>query len=812
MDLLQFRLVTATISALSCYVLGGLVFLKDRNSKLHRYFAFFNLALGTWNISDVAIVTVPDQFALALDRFSYAVALLMVPSFAYLSMAIGQREMNPRFTRWFLWVPGFLLFPASFTPWLIKSVQTTPHLVENPGPLYPAFALYLLYWVGFGVFHVFKGYRVAKGIRKNQLKYVFMGFFFGLLAAADYIVSILYPQLPAVYYVLVTVYNSIIFLAIIRYKLMDINLVFRYATIYVLFALSLTIPFSLLAVLFPHTATILLSVFAALAFGPIIEKRVIGIFRRFVDKLPPFRGRYQVMSGIPGFQRVIATSASVNHWATNVVDSINRLIEVSNVVVYIYDERHQMYMAKAAVGIDFGKMLYGAPRETDPLILHLRETKKIIQKDYVAIEIPADQREAVLTSLNLISAHICAPFFNGNDLIGFVSVGKKVRKGFSRFTADHIRLQNMRNILDLPTHVTPAFRHVFKLLSKQLGLTGEDDALSLTAEQIAEGLNGVADQRLFIEDLRDPESLGLRSEALALLGRARRAATDPDARLSKEESTILNAAVLCRLFQDELILVEGEDLYHDEDLKALWGLVQGAEGALMVILVTLAGQMKTAEWAHDLRHPFTKGSFRLIDAILAGKMGEIPKDVARALLAVRDDASYVERQIKSLIDPNQADALNKKNASAGALFKAVEERYRYVVELSNIHFQTDLPAADSAIFCDPDQVLYRVFNNLMDNALRCTPAGGRLTIGYVPNGRFVTCYVMNVGGEPIPQDVLPHLFERSSQVKRLDNSGLAGLGLFNVAKAVKDHGGEITVSSDKIAGTKFQFTLPLASN
>ena len=367
---------------------------------------------------------------------------------------------------------------------------------------------------------------MAKGIQKKQLRYVFFGFFFGLLAAADYVVSILFPHLPAVYYVLVTVYNSIIFLAIIRYKLMDINLVFRYATIYILFALSLTVPFSLVAVLFPGTGTILLSVFAALAFGPTIEKRVIGVFRRFVDKLPPFRGRYHVLSGIPGFQRVIATSASVNHWATNVVDAINRLIEASNVVVYIYDERHQLYMAKAAVGVDLGKMLYASPRDTDPLILHMQATKKIIQKEYVAVEIPSAQRDAVLTSLNLMSAHLCAPFFNGEDLIGFVSVGKKVRKGFAYFTADHIRLQSLRNVLDLPTNANPNFRHVFGLLSKELGLKGDDDALTLTAEQIADAFNAVAGRTLSVDDLRDPESLGLRAEALGLLERARRSAAN----------------------------------------------------------------------------------------------------------------------------------------------------------------------------------------------------------------------------------------------------------------------------------------------
>lgn len=231
----------------------------------------------------------------------------------------------------------------------------------------------------------------------------------------------------------------------------------------------------------------------------------------------------------------------------------------------------------------------------------------------------------------------------------------------------------------------------------------------------------------------------------------------------------------------------------------------------MVILVTLAGQMKTAEWAHDLRHPFTKGSFRMIDAILSGQLGEISKETALALVAVRDDAAFVERQIKTLVDPNMGSALNKKTTSANRLVGAVRERYGYMAKISEIDFHADVPVSDSEIFCDADVILYRVFNNLLDNAIRCTPRGGVVTIGYIPNGHYVKCFVSNVGGDPIPSDVLPHLFERGALVARLDNSGLAGLGLFNVANAIKDHGGEIRVSSSKTEGTTFEFTLPLIS-
>ncbi|MBK8651612.1 MAG: ATP-binding protein [Elusimicrobia bacterium] len=59
---------------------------------------------------------------------------------------------------------------------------------------------------------------------------------------------------------------------------------------------------------------------------------------------------------------------------------------------------------------------------------------------------------------------------------------------------------------------------------------------------------------------------------------------------------------------------------------------------------------------------------------------------------------------------------------------------------------------------------------------------------------------------------MPHLFERGSPSKRPTpgETGLAGLGLFNVVKVLSAHGGKIGVKSSKEEGTVFEFTLPLA--
>lgn len=809
MNQIHFRLLTAAVAAISCFALGLLAYRKNKSSPLHRYFAFFNLSLGIWNISDVAIAVGSANWSLFLDRLSYVWATLMVPSFVYLSSEFAHRPVRSRWVKYMIWGPGIFLLGVAFTPWLIREVKIEPNFVEIPGPFYGVFAGYLLWWIGYGVVQVYLSYRVATGARKNQLRYVFLGFFFGFLAALDYLVTMVFPNFPLYYYVLEATYTSIIFFAIVKHRLMDINLVFRYVTIYLLFAISLAVPFSAAAIFSRSSVIVFMCFVIALIVGPIIEKKAIGTFRRFVDKLPPFRGRYQFLTEVPGFQKAISNSANVKHWAQNVVDSLNRLIEIENAVAYIYDASTEMFLATAVHGADLSQMIYSSPNAGDPLIKHLMISRRILQREYVDFEVSPSDRNGVLGSLSLIKAQIGIPFFNGDQMIGFVSIGRKFKRGNFLFKPTHFNIDAMRDLIEFPPGLSRNFIYVHELLIKQLSGC---DFKAITAEEVANGFNRLVNKKDWAEQLPKQDLVDLHSEGLALWNRLINRNTKTGGPLTPLEMASLNAAILAWFYRKELIHFHEEESFNDEDLKAIWGLIQGAESSLMVILVTLAGQIKTAEWAHDLRHPFLKGSFKMLDEILAGDQGPLTPKMAETLATIRTDAHYVEKHISNLVSPERASALNIKKTSMNDLLKSIDVRFRYFASVSGIDFRILIPATDVLAFCDLEAIRYRVFNNLLDNAIRHTPSGGIVEIGYSSNGSKVTCFVKNIGGTSIPPEMIPHLFERGSKNKqsRSGEAGLSGFGLFNVAKVMEAHQGTIGVKSSTIDGTIFEFTLPKA--
>jgi two-component system sensor histidine kinase BaeS len=106
---------------------------------------------------------------------------------------------------------------------------------------------------------------------------------------------------------------------------------------------------------------------------------------------------------------------------------------------------------------------------------------------------------------------------------------------------------------------------------------------------------------------------------------------------------------------------------------------------------------------------------------------------------------------------------------------------------------------------DP-QRLRQVVANLVSNALRHTPEGGRVVVAAAPQLDQVQISVADSGLGISPDD-LPHVFDRFWQGDRA-RAGSSGLGLAIVRELVRAHGGRIWVESVEGQGTTFRFTLP----
>jgi PAS domain S-box-containing protein len=123
----------------------------------------------------------------------------------------------------------------------------------------------------------------------------------------------------------------------------------------------------------------------------------------------------------------------------------------------------------------------------------------------------------------------------------------------------------------------------------------------------------------------------------------------------------------------------------------------------------------------------------------------------------------------------------------------------------------DLMVAEdiSTAWIDSHQIL-RVFSNLIGNAIKFTPEGGAITVHTERLEREVLFSISDTG-PGIPEEQLPHVFDRYWQARKGDRRG-AGLGLAIAGGIVEAHGGRIWVESRLGQGSTFFFTVPLSQS
>jgi signal transduction histidine kinase len=215
--------------------------------------------------------------------------------------------------------------------------------------------------------------------------------------------------------------------------------------------------------------------------------------------------------------------------------------------------------------------------------------------------------------------------------------------------------------------------------------------------------------------------------------------------------------------------------------------------------------------AHDLRNPLTAIELgaRLIQHGLADGS---PVELERPVEAILRGADRANRLIEDLLDIRRVQAgrleLRREDIAPTALLFDVVEAHQPLFAARDVALELVSVSALPAIAADRDRLL-QVFENLLGNALKFTPHGGRVTAGAYDDGNRVVFSVADTG-PGLPAHEVAHLFDRFWQAREGDHRGL-GIGLAIAREVVEAHGGEIWADSESGRGTTVSFAIPATS-
>jgi two-component system CheB/CheR fusion protein len=188
--------------------------------------------------------------------------------------------------------------------------------------------------------------------------------------------------------------------------------------------------------------------------------------------------------------------------------------------------------------------------------------------------------------------------------------------------------------------------------------------------------------------------------------------------------------------------------------------------------------------------------------------------VTRAAEILKRNALAQSRLVRDLLDLSRLQvgklSLNQEVVSLTTIIDNAVETVRGEAAIKQIEIKVD--SAEDVVFVNADPLrLEQVIWNLLNNAVKFTPAGGAVSIRVrAPEGRVVLTVEDN--GPGIEPEFLPHVFEmfRQADASSSRPHGGMGIGLALVRQLIELHGGTVSVTSKPDQGAKFTLELPAA--
>ena len=213
--------------------------------------------------------------------------------------------------------------------------------------------------------------------------------------------------------------------------------------------------------------------------------------------------------------------------------------------------------------------------------------------------------------------------------------------------------------------------------------------------------------------------------------------------------------------------------------------------------------------AHDLRNPLNT---MLMAAQLLADSTTPDSPTRRQAAIVQRAGERMNRLVQDLLDVKRMESghlvVEPRRISATALVTDAVEMLRSLATSSSIDLVLEETCDDLPAVCADVHRVQQVLSNLIGNAVKFTPRGGRITVQCARDEGGVRFEVRDTG-PGIPAENLPHIFGQFWQGARADRRGI-GLGLAIAKGIVEAHGGKIWVESTPGEGSSFFFTLPAA--
>jgi len=425
---------TALVTAVESFALSMFVLLRNKDSRLNRSYSVFGCCVGLWSLSlFFCHLSSQLQDAVLLNRFVHFFSVLIAISFYHFIHTLlkisGRRTLN------FGVVAAVVIGGLCFTPLMIQGMAPKFgfRLWPVPGCLYQIYLAFFSFYSYYSLFLVFRHFCKETGVRKEQLRYIFIALSVGFIGGSSNFAYSFNIPIPPVGNLFVFLYVLILAYAIVRYRLMDIRIVAASTLIFIaVYAITLGVPFYFYKIGFHLYSLILMGVLATI--GPSIY---LYLQRRANNILLKEQRRYQqtLIQASSGMGRI----KDLKKLLKLIVRIVMGAIKPEYCSVYLYDRESKTYILNT--------VLYR--KRSNDLLKSFPEDSKLVEfiftegRPILSDELRTEKASKIIPSvvaleLASLGVEMIVPSIIDDRMVAFLALGQK--SSGTMYTADDINV------------------------------------------------------------------------------------------------------------------------------------------------------------------------------------------------------------------------------------------------------------------------------------------------------------------------------------------------------------------------------------
>jgi len=413
----------ALITSLISFFVGFFVFSRNRQSLVNKTFWLWTLSVAIWAFG-ISMHTLTDDAASGLiwSRFLHGAAIFIPSFFIHFTFAV----LNIRDNKWiikFSYLASLALFAFNFTNLFISGVRPVLSFKYFPiaGPVYPLFILMFAFCVLYSLYSMFKAIKNSSGIKRNQIRYLFLGAAIGFSGGSTTFFPMFGIKVFPIGNLFIFLYITLIAYAITRHHLMDIEVVIKKSLVFAgmfAFVFGVVVAVAMLVSQFFAAAGL-----ASLAISALIitftlrpiEAWLVNATDKFL-----FQKKYEYKQVMKTFIDEVVTVVNMDEIVNSTLKLLDETVHPYASAIFVVNKLEDKYQLYDSSGLEDKNISFTSESHLVNFFKKSRNPAVIKQIDGVIGVSPQIQQE-----MRLLKAVLCLPLILHEDLIGFISLGKK---------------------------------------------------------------------------------------------------------------------------------------------------------------------------------------------------------------------------------------------------------------------------------------------------------------------------------------------------------------------------------------------------